>query len=245
MVYKTILLILLGITVNAQIMLNPDRAGTLGGEGNGGSEEGEVFAEDFEDGTLDAWALQWEAGNSIAIATDTVNNGTYSVKFVYGGSNNLNVMSIPVDNLNSIYFRCYMRWVVNMTFGDGYPTADIMHYYDDVLPLANARIKCDADDEPRNWDITANATDYGENYDAIISGDWFRLEVGWERGTGVDGWVEIRVDGDSICGTYAVDRLYNVDSLKIGNYLSNEFPNGHIYMDDIVVDSTDWVGIKP
>ena len=35
MVYKTILLILLSITVNAQIMLNPKRATTLGGSGGG------------------------------------------------------------------------------------------------------------------------------------------------------------------------------------------------------------------
>ena len=59
MVYKTILLILLSITVNAQIMLNPKRATTLGGSGGGEppSEEAEVTA--------------WKSGLSLEDSTVT------------------------------------------------------------------------------------------------------------------------------------------------------------------------------
>ncbi|RKY92005.1 MAG: hypothetical protein DRQ13_10835 [Ignavibacteriae bacterium] len=45
-----------------------------------GIETGEATNDDFETGNLNNWALYTEAGNTIAFATDTVNNGLYSAK---------------------------------------------------------------------------------------------------------------------------------------------------------------------
>ena len=81
MVYKTILLILLSITVNAQIMLNPKRATTLGGSGGGEppSEEAEVTA--------------WKSGLSLEDSTVTnINDFVVMLKD-----------SFALDSLNEVW----------------------------------------------------------------------------------------------------------------------------------------------
>ncbi|EFK95507.1 hypothetical protein LDC_2473 [sediment metagenome] len=210
------------------------------------SETGEVFADDFEDGTLDAWIVYAESGNSISIATDTTHSGTYAAKLVYGGSNNRNVMSIATDNLNSIYFRCYMKFPANFVGGDGYPTTDFFSFVDGAAGVVYQRIKHDASNRPRNWDILSNGTtDQDANYTHMIHNNWFLVELAWERGTGSNGWTTFKVNGDSVVGIGSLPLALNADSIRIGTYILNENPNGYIYIDDVVIDSTTWVGAKP
>ena len=80
MVYKTILLILLSITVNAQIMLNPKRATTLGGGGVAPPDTGTVL--------LDSLKAYWAMEDSTDShgSNDLTNDG--GVAFVSGLVNN-------------------------------------------------------------------------------------------------------------------------------------------------------------
>ena len=211
-----------------------------------GIETGEATNDDFEMGNLNKWDLYTEAGNSIAIATDTVNNGTYSAKITYGGSNYIGKMSIPVDNLNSVYFRAYIWIPNNYNIGGAYTYNDIVSFYDGTQHAILCQLYSNYDGTILNWRVLADDQNSGQYYDGVTGklGRWTRLELAWEKGSGSDSWCEVRVDGDSICGLSGFTTSgINIDSIHVGNFFYPAiFPIGYIYFDDIVVDTTDWVG---
>lgn len=216
--------------------------------GGGGGETGEIFADDFEDGNAtDDWSVYLHQGsNTITAQTDTANAG-YAAQFFYAGTDAFNYISIPVANKESIYFRGYFR-ISNGALGvAGNNWQPVVTFTDATTVVAQGLIYADPAgttfDEWIILDPFGNASGTNE----FGRGTWKRYELGYERGTGANGFVELRIDGVTAYSRTALDfTSYLIDSIKIGN--SNESGNvvdGYLFWDDIVIDSTDWVGAKP
>jgi len=226
----------------------------------GGSEEGELFAEDFEDGNLDNFVSTMEAGNTGTIESDSVNSGSYALKMAFTGSNNLGYLTAGLTGATAttIYFRCYYN-----IDGDFYThqasTFQVFDFFagtDDALSGSNndevsmARLKGDGDRIFYKWNLRSGISgigeDDGDNNDGDEQNTWKRFEMGWGKGTGANGWFTIRIDGDSVAGKVGLDFITvnaYIDSIRIGNFDESGNPTGTFYIDDIVVDTTDWVGV--
>lgn len=231
-----------GITVNRKHYFD-----NLGGSPPS-SETGEIFADDFEDGNVsDDWSVYLHQGSNVITAvSDTVNDGSYAARYYYAGTNAYNYLSIPVANKETVYFRGYFRIRTGAKGVGSNNWQPIITLTDATTVVAQTLIYSDpANTTFDEWiilDPFGNAS--GTNQWGV--GTWKRVELGYERGTGANGFVELRVDGTTAYSRTGLNfTAYHIDSIKIGN--SNEsgnVANGYYYWDDIVIDSTDWVGAK-
>lgn len=239
--YILIFTLILSASLFAQ-SIQSHHSALLKKRGGATPETGEIFADDFEDGTLAAWSKYSTSGTSISIATDTVHSGTYSAKFVWdGGGNYNNRIAVHAANATKVYFRCYMYWPSAFVTGDGQGSPDLVSYYDGASVLVEFKNKGSASQHPEKWHVIEGTQSLGDANEGILFGQWFRFECGWNKATD-SSW--IKINGTQIC-EITMTRDYFVDSVKVGCARINEPINGYFYMDDIVIDSTGWVGAKP
>jgi len=216
-------------------------------------EVGEIFAEDFEPtGSLVAnWALEREGSNTVAEASDTTHDGSYSAKLTYIGDDEMSKFAIGISNLETIYLRGYMWVTSGYNTGSSFGWNEVVCFYDGATKVAGFEVKGGDPGNPYNWvvrpdGVTRVVGSDGNGWTGKI-GTWTRVEFYWEKGTGSDGMMTVKVDGDSIIGVGGFDHTaFHIDSIKVGNTTAAfADPEGHIYWDDLIADSTGYPGAKP
>lgn len=259
MVYKTILLIVASaFLLNAQIILNPKRSDILnppGGEPPA-SEVGEIFADDFSDGDISDWTQGTGAGNTITV----VDSGSfYCVKFHYDSTSAYlafwQTMPLVAD---SMFVRFYVfipsSFECDRYNGGTYQPNELFTFTtaagdSAASPYAKYRIKGGTPAPSIINRLNVRMTTGGEDDspgDAYLPYDdkWTRFECGYYKGTGSDGWAQIKLDGNDVGTLYntANHATVTIDEMIFGNYYESNKPRGDIWIRHVRIDSTDWVG---
>jgi len=223
--------------------------------GGASPETGEIFADDFEDGTFDAWTtVNSDVGDTNYVTSDTVNAGTYAALFEWNGVGNDSYIQVEPADLDAtkVYFRMYIR-VDHFFRGKSYGnTFAAVTFWDGSTEVARTFIRTgNTDENPdfsflewRAW-IRGSSEDEGAEQDGYTHDTWLRFELAWEQ-NGTSAWATIKVDGDSIIGVAGQDHsAYFIDKIRVSAYNNVPMDSSIIRVDDVVIDSLTWVGAKP
>lgn len=213
--------------------------------GGGGSY---FFESGFESGTVGSIfdANYIEANNTIQIVSDTVYAGSNSLKFTSNpGSGTADMwVTIALPSATKVYIRFYIRYN-HFTDYDG--TAWQALYYlglwDTDLtsdPIAYAGFVTDGSANLNGLKIRAEGTGAGEMGFTATPYTWEMHELGYNKSAGT---LTYKIDGDSVAGVSGFTSVWVIDSVKFGvQFNVAADTNDYFYIDDVAIDTTDWVG---
>jgi len=222
-------------------------------------DTGGIFWDDFETGDFSKWDVENEEGdNLITAGTDTVFDGTYSAWYDWAGVDNVNYLQVDPAGMSEdeVYFRCYIKIDQNFrgpAFGHAHA---VVGFFDGGTEVVRVFARTGNTDEDPDFSFlqwrlwgrgdAGHEEEEGAEQDGYTHNTWLRFEVGWEHGTGADGWATIKVDGDSIIGIYGMDcDSYFIDRIRVGTWTHYPIDDSYYWIDNILIKNDDWVGAKP
>ena len=198
------------------------------------------------------WTTKVEEGaNALAISTTAahVHTGTNGAIATFDGTNNECYASKTVADQDEVYLRAYVKF--NSAFeADGtYKIIPIIQLKDDTQYLVRLSARSQATATTfrwyaQYWNGSGNTT-VSPAVSASLN-EWHLVELHWVAGSGFDGGIEIKVDGDSIGSSFVgTQSAARCDTILVGSTASGSMvptADSELYFDDFASDDTAWVG---
>jgi len=213
-----------------------------------------LFLIDGEDAGSTPWefdSITNDGSCTFAIDATAKNNGSYGYKASYDGTNRNCYGVVNLSDPSTIYVRGYVYIPSAFEMGGTYETCVLFYLFDGTTDIIVLSAYCHGTTSMARWHKISEVSGVDEETDSVtnFSTDaWHYLEIKFVAGTGSDGIVECRCDGDTLFGgadTGLSTSALAPEALYVGNYSERgqEPANGaYMYFDDIKASASDWVG---
>ncbi|MCL5877801.1 MAG: FG-GAP-like repeat-containing protein [Candidatus Bathyarchaeota archaeon] len=200
-----------------------------------------LFADDFESGTLSAWAGQ---ESTATVVTTNPHGGTYCLRgsLTSGANNGWSGAYTSVSGANPVTLNAwvYFNAPPNTDNEDQWALCFSQSTAGNALAYAGVR-QSSGPNYWAIWYISSGTTLTYQLSSTPYTSGWHYVQLSINRGTANNGWVELRVDGALVCSAYTLDNDGRTLSYARVGFSYSDAPSAAsstVFIDDVTIDSS-------
>jgi uncharacterized repeat protein (TIGR02543 family) len=202
---------------------------------------GHLFADDFESGTLSAWAGQ---ESTATVVTTNPHGGIYHLRgsLTSGANNGWSGAYTNVSGANPVTLNAWVYFNAPPDTDDEDQWALCFSQSTAGNALAYAGIRQSSGTNYwAIWYLSAGTTLTYQLSSTPYTSGWHYVQLSINRGTANDGWVELWVDGALVCSAYNLDNDGRTLSYARVGFSYSDAPSAAsstVFIDDVTIDSS-------